>query len=300
MVQGSIAFDTIHAPSIPLLVNLVSPRGPTFSSFTDAGGNFTFTGIPAGTYFLQASVEGFQDVSQRVDVPRSVRFLVFMNRKADLPPDDETPYGGSHIVDLRELTIPKEAVREHEKALDDIEDGDIESAIARLEQAVELAPDFFEAHVTLAEQYRGLERFADAETQWIRAAEIRVHDAWPLVELGRMYTEQEDWGIALDILERAVDRDPKNAAGVYYFSLALYESSEYDAAETLLSDFLRRYPGTGPLQLMLANVLIRQNRPIDAVEQIDAFLDQHPEDLNRAAALETRKQLLNFLLTANP
>jgi len=55
-------------------------------------------------------------------------------------------------VGIRELTIPKRAIREYERALEDLEEENTVSAIAPLERAVKIAPHFYEVHATLAAQ----------------------------------------------------------------------------------------------------------------------------------------------------
>lgn len=211
-VQGRIAWDTVHSPTEPLRVRLESfARAIVGEAFTDGAGNFTFGGVPAGTYYVRATADGFQEVSERVDVPSTGSLVIFMNVETRLPAaGSDSRYGGSYIVNVRELAVPKEAIREYEKALKDMEKGNAATATERLEQAIRIAPDFFEAHVALAKQYRAAGRIGDAETHWTKAAEIRGHDAGPLVELGRLYMERGDASAALSVLERAVDRDPKD------------------------------------------------------------------------------------------
>ena len=172
-------------------------------------------------------------------------------------------------------------------------------ATEHLENAVSIAPDFFEAHVALARQYRAGGRIEDAATHWIRAAGIRGHDAGPLVELGRLYMERGDAGAALAVLERAVNRDPKDPAATYYYAFVLYQDGQYHVAEVTLKQFLKRDSRVGAIELLLASVFTKQQKPDDALEQINAYLEQNPEGANRLMALELRKRLMAVMSANN-
>jgi thioredoxin-like negative regulator of GroEL len=296
-VQGRIEWGSAPAPGEPFLVRLESFGGPTVGEvFTDGAGNFTFTAVPAGVYHVRAGAPGFQDVMQRVDVPSPGRIVIFMDPEIQLPGvASDSPRDGSPIVDIRELAIPKKAVSEYEKALKDMENGDKDRGTERLEQVVAMAPDYFDAHMALARQYRTAGRTGDAEKHWTRAAEIRGHDAEPLVEIGRLYIERKDAASAASILERASGADPKSPAAHYYYALALYQDGQYLESQTTLQRFLDRYAPPGIFRLLLAHVFIKQQRLEDALQQIDTYLEQNPDEANRSTALETRRQLMEIL-----
>jgi hypothetical protein len=59
------------------------------------------------------------------------------------------------------------------------------------------------------------------------------------------------------------------------------------------------------MQLLLAHVLIKEKRPIEALAQVNACLEQKPTDsANRSVAMEMRIALLKLLyrdpVSANP
>jgi len=50
--------------------------------------------------------------------------------------------------------IPKQALKEYERAVRAIKDHNTQGTIARLENAIKLGPDFYNAHLGLAQEYR--------------------------------------------------------------------------------------------------------------------------------------------------
>ena len=74
------------------------------------------------------------------------------------------------IIDVTQMkeNLPKKAVQDYEKALDEKKKGKLESAIKLLEDAIHLAPNFYHAHNNLGMLYQVLKRYPDAEKEFKR------------------------------------------------------------------------------------------------------------------------------------
>src|SRR2546422_3478281 len=131
-------------------------------TFTDLRGNFEFRNVPKGSYNIRVRLEGFENVNYRVDVPGTPYVFIFLNGSAARGP---AALGGKRVVDIRQLTayIPKQAFKEYEKAVREIKDHNTQRAIERLEKSVKLAPDFYNGHLGLAQEYRKTGRLDAAE-----------------------------------------------------------------------------------------------------------------------------------------
>src|SRR5438128_10718999 len=106
-------------------------------TFTDLRGNFEFRNVPKGSYNIRVRLEGFENVNYRVDVPGTPYVFIFLNGSAARGP---AALGGKRIVDIRQLTanIPKQALKEYEKAVREIREHNTQRAIERLEKSVKL------------------------------------------------------------------------------------------------------------------------------------------------------------------
>src|SRR5207249_6114194 len=98
------------------------------------------------------------------------------------------------IVDISQMkeALPKKAVQDYEKALEEKKKGQTERATRLLEEAVQLAPNFYHAHNNLGLLYQGAKRYRDAEKEYQRARELNRKNVQPLTNLGVLYSEESD------------------------------------------------------------------------------------------------------------
>src|SRR5438093_3563229 len=151
-VGGQIVLSVKGGLKEPLLVLLDhSGSKKDQRTFTDLHGNFEFHNVPQGSYNIRLRLKGFENVNYPVDVPGTPYVFIFLNGRAARGP---ASLGGNHVVDIRQLTanIPKQALKEYEKAVQELKDHNTERAIERLEKSIKLAPDFYNAHLGLAQE----------------------------------------------------------------------------------------------------------------------------------------------------
>src|SRR5205809_2999653 len=108
-------------------------------TFTDLHGNFEFRNVPDGSYNIRVGLEGFENVNYPVDVPGTPYVFIFLNRSA-VPAHGPHGLGGNHVVDIRQLTanVPKQAIKEYVKAVQETKDHNTQRAIERLEKSIKL------------------------------------------------------------------------------------------------------------------------------------------------------------------
>src|SRR3989454_180305 len=181
---------------------------------TDLHGNFEFRNVPKGSYYIRVRWEGFENVNYPVDVPGTPYVFIFLNGSAARGP---AALGRNRVVDIRQLTanIPKQALKEYEKAVRDIRDHNTQRAIERLEKSVRLAPDFYNAHLGLAQEYRKTGRLDAAEQELTRAFELNPREGTPLIQLGEMYLDKNNFERAAEVLSQAIRIEPGSAVAHY-------------------------------------------------------------------------------------
>lgn len=283
-------------------------------AYTDGAGEFTFRDIsinPDQFYYIVANVDGFKPVRERLDYGRDLSFAprvtIFLEPEVALSKADGK--GGS-VVGVKQLTarIPDKAVDEYKKALKDSTAGNYGKAVERLERAIQLAPDFYEAQNNLGAQYLRAQRHADAEKAFEHARDLNPEAAEPMLNLGTLHYQQGEiqsdarkeeaaaaFGKAVEFLEEAIRRNPALASAHHYLGAALYKTGSYERAESTLRRALDLDSKLVEAELMLVNVYTRQNRFDEAVRQINSYLERNPKAPQRAS-LEKIKQQIEKLL----
>ena len=99
---------------------------------TDLHGNFEFRNVPEGSYNIRVRLEGFENVNYLVEVPGTPYVSIFLNGSA-VHSRGPRALGGDRIVDVRQLTakIPKQALKEYEKAVQELKDRNTPRAVER-------------------------------------------------------------------------------------------------------------------------------------------------------------------------
>jgi tetratricopeptide (TPR) repeat protein len=286
-------------------------------AYTDGTGEFTFTdlNIEIGggrEWQLVVEVDGFLRRAEPLDWRQIAcnygGLMLFIEPQ---PPDAAVDGPRPRAVDIQQLLaeIPPEAVEAYEEAIADLDAGDGPAATAHFEQAVELAPDYYEALNGLGVEYLKAGRYRDAEARFTRARELNPNDPRPRVHLGTLrFQEGRDletsgdvdsaarsYQGAIEYLDEARRLDPLVGETWFYLGLALYEMDEFDEAETSLLEAIRLNPRVHDARLTLLNVYTRQGRYEEALGEIAAFLRAQPDSPHRGAVEAIRIQIQGAL-----
>ena len=289
------------------------------SVYTDSIGNFEFRNVQPGSYYVAVNGDGFQPIRQMVEVFGNgggvTTVTVFLEPLADARTaakgvDATDP----DIIDVTQLkeNFPKKAVQDYDKATEEVKKGHDASAIKLLEEAVQLAPKFFRAHIDLGLLYQKAKRLEDAEKMYKRSQEISPKNVQSFINLGSLYIQQADahqaegraavgkyLDQALDTLEAAVKMNPRSSIAYYYLGSANFKSAFLEEAEAAFKKAEEIDPNMTLVRLMLANVYANMNKLSDAVHYLDAYLQENPKAENRAPLEDFRARLMKGLETSN-
>lgn len=306
-IHGKVMIPDNRNPDLRVEVRLERDTSqPVSLTFADAAGNFEFRSLTAGSYIVSVSLEGYEPVRQPIEIFSSLSdnslsiFLakpavVIKERLTGLDADDPD------IVDVSQMkdTLPRKAVQNYEKAIEEKRKGNSGNAVKLFEEAIRLAPNFSHAHNSLGVLYASMKRYADAEAEFKRSFESNPKSEGPLVNLGRLYIEEaaqkenaESAGIqldqALDVLEQAVKLNPRSMRAYYFLGQANYRSSFFPEAEVAFKKAIEIEPVSGPARLMLANVYTKQGRWPEVLNALDAYLKDNPKAPDRASVEQMR------------
>src|SRR5438093_5558325 len=265
-------------------------------TFTDLRGNFEFRNVPKGSYNIRVRLVGFENVNYPVDVPGTPYVFIFLNgsaRSAGGP----AALGGNRVVDIRQLTadIPKQALREYQKAVKKTRDNNTEAAIERLEKSIQIAPDFYNAHLGLGQEYRKTGRLDAAEKELTRAFALNPREVTPLIQLGEINLDKNNFKQAADVLSQAIRVEPGSAIAHYPLGRARYKLSEYAEAEQAFTRAALLDKDFEAAELMLLHAYVRQGKLRAALSGMDALLQKNPGNSRNPALGKFRAEVVAAL-----
>src|SRR5881397_269565 len=165
-------------------------------------------------------------------------------------------------------------------------------AIERLEKSVKVAPDFYNAHLGLAQEYRKNGGLDAAEHELTRAFELNPREGTPLIQLGEMYLDKNNFERAAEVLSQAIRVEPGSAIAHYALGRARYKLSEYAEAEQAFTRAVLLDKDFEAAELMLLHAYVRQGKLSAALSGIDALLKKSPGSSPNRALEKFRSEVV--------
>ena len=273
---------------------------PVQSVFADLGGRFTFENVPRGTYSIRVDIDGFESVNQPIqEFEESVglNIIVPLTRKPTISPhssNSPNSSNGADVINVSEFLsrYPKKAVSFFEKGSESLKNKKNDEAVKYLRNAVELAPTFYQAHNQLGIAYRETGRLDDAEQEFATAHRLNATAVEPLLNLTRLYLDQNAPDRAVTTGEQAIKVDSHSAPGFFLLGVALYRTGQFDRAEVVLKRTLDLAPKMGDVRLMLANVYLKLQQYDNTLEQLNRYIVENPKGQQLEDAREMRDKLM--------
>ncbi|MEW5974486.1 MAG: tetratricopeptide repeat protein [Acidobacteriota bacterium] len=266
-------------------------------------GKFKFRDVPAGNYELRVEIPRRGEQVSTVVLSRSfadrknrVRQLVRIEEGID--PDSARKF---ELVSVKSLSIPPAAIKEYLDGRKSLSRPDYPKALRHFEAAVKIAPNFAAAinhigviHYQSREYDKALLSFETALEK-----EPAFHEA--LVNLGGVLLSLGQLDRALEINLRAVAVRPEDPLSNAQLGLSYLAADDLAKAELHLSKTRQIDPAhfTHP-QLALAEIRLRQNRMLSAIEDLKEFLKYHPDHEQAPKVREQIQRLEHLNSLAQP
>lgn len=241
---------------------------------TDSTGRFRFSRLLQGQYVVSAKAEGVTARTGQIDINRlQPRQYVLLQ----LQPVEETfrsREGKAAVIDAR---VPAEARGEFEKARAALREGKTQGATLHLENAARIYPDFYDAHVMLADLYIKAREWVKAEASLRRAVGIRPRDSDALATLGEAYRLQKKYTDAEAALVAALKLDRGSWRGHFTLGRVYWEKGEVERAAPHVGQALKIHPQYPEGHLFAGNIFMRLNLPQNALAAYEEYLRLAPD-----------------------
>src|SRR5581483_6120459 len=223
-IVGHVRVTRGGAPPERILVTLEF-RGATVQTvYTDSQGTYGFHTLPPNPYFVVINDDNYQPERREAEiVPSSLSPMVFVDftlvprnaqpEKASVP--DKSNGANVNLTDVREYAakFPKPALKEFKKGISADQDGNKDDAIKHYQKAVQIAPDFYEAHNNLGSDYLSKSDFPSARKEFSEAVRGNQSDSAGYFNLSNVCMLMGELPEAKNYLDEGMRRDPESPLG---------------------------------------------------------------------------------------
>lgn len=260
-------------------------------TMTNGSGEFGFRGITRGTYILILSAVGYR--TQNVHVDLSLTSERGISIYLDPEPKEATETSHSSTVSAHEMSMPEKArdlMMSGQKKL--YQNKDAKGALGDFQQAVSIAPGYYEAYYQIA--------MADIDLGQGETAEKNLHKA---VELSNDKYGEADIGLgtlmlnagnatgAEKTLRRGLELNPNFWLGHYELGRALLEENRLNDAQKYGEQARSLAPGSPIVYRLLAKIHLKRNDYPALLQDLDAYIRLDPDSPAGKRAQEMRAQI---------
>ena len=298
-LTGIVSDATSHARLSGVRIQLNSTQGPSAGTVVSAGdGVFYFSNLPAASYILVADKDGYETVSQQVDLFNEELGLRIDLRKAT---NAGTPDKGPNTVSVRELSIPRKARDHMEKGLALLYGkSDYQGSLKPFQDAIQAYPNYYEAYAQMGVAYMKLADTANSEKAFQKSAQLsHEHYQEAYLGLAELALDGQRFADAETFARKAVDIDSNSWRANSELARALTQLHRASEAEPSAVAAVKLKPDNPTLYLVLANIHMQLQKDRAQLDDLNQYLKLAPQGSFAAQARQQRDQLQQFL-SASP
>jgi tetratricopeptide (TPR) repeat protein len=301
---SGIIFDRNRQPVGKIEVELLDEFERLLrSTKTTTSGLYIFQGLSAGNYYIQVRTDGtnYRAAKERVQVGQTNRmsstgrltgsdslqlnFTLEFERRGN-----ETPVNNEVVL---AQSIPRAAEKYYENALKKLKDQKADEAIAELENALKIFPEYFLALEKIGYEYLAKAKFAEAESAFTKALEVNPKSFSAKSGLGIAEYKLGKLDAAAKTLEESIVLNQSSANSFLFLGKIYRELKEFEKAEASLKkakDLSKNKLADVHWELALL-YYYNLNRPKEAADELELFLKTQPDAANKSQIERLIKQM---------
>ncbi|HEV8371378.1 MAG TPA: tetratricopeptide repeat protein [Pyrinomonadaceae bacterium] len=308
VLTGKVITPSGLQPNNPVRVKLTFNGRAIHETFTDLSGRFSFPGVGRGTYQLTAEGDGmtFETTSVYADVSAFGTAPQSFSQDIQLRPIKHKPIAQPGVVNAFNQVVPDSAREALDLGIKLGEEGKTEAAVENFRRAIQIFPDYFDAHLQLGNLFLKRELFTEAIAELDRAREIDPNDERAYQSFGLLLMKQKNYQVAVAVFGEAMRLNPSNpmnalmratalihqAATINEASSAVDRSSLLSQADAAISQATSLSGNkVRPDSLTLALFYEMKGDPERAANELDAYVQRTPQAKNSQAIQNEIKRL---------
>lgn len=239
---------------------------------TDSMGRFRFTRLRSGQYRVSANAGTFVSPPQLVDLSRSSPRVHLLFQLVPESPAFASP-GKVGVIDAR---VPREAKVAFDKGEAALVEKKPDAAISHFEKAVEIYPQFYDAHLSLGQLFMESSQWEKAETSLRQAATINPKTARAMISLGEVYRRQKKYEPGVKVLLDALKIDNNSWESNFTLGRIYWELKDIVNAGKYVARTLELQPDLAEAHLLAGNIFMRAGLPENALVEYQEYLRLAP------------------------
>lgn len=293
-ISGRVMLPSGITNSSHLKVVLSNSQSPMTTLYSDKNGEFNFSNLFSGTYYVQvfADASVYEPLVQRVRLNPGEPAHVVLYLKEKNTPVARVARGNVISTGEAQQAVPANARKAFESANKLAEKGDVEGAISELNKALEIYPDYINARNKLGVQYLKRKRLTEAAEQFKIILEKNPKYYNARLNLGIVMVEQKRYNEAIEELSQAVTLDSSQPAAHLFWGIAALDMDDLVVAEReLVKALLLGGEQYSNAHYYFAHVYLKTGRREEASQQLTLFLKTAPPGEMAAQARALLQQL---------
>jgi tetratricopeptide (TPR) repeat protein len=273
-------------------VRLCDPGGNLLEeTITTDSGQFNFHRVRRGSYILTIDAAGFQAQTMHLDLSFSSDrgMTIFLN-----PLENKSPSAGpGSSISVHEMLMPQRARDMMESGVKKLNiDRDAEGALQDFQQALAIAPDYYEAHYHIAMTYLELGKNEEAEKNFRKSIELS-EDKYGEGEvgLGAVMLNRGESSQGEKAIRRGLELSPNLWLGHYELGRALLNENKIADAQKSAEQARSLAPNAPIVYRLLSNIHLKEKDYPALLLDLDTYIKLDPDSPAGVRAKEIRQQV---------
>jgi tetratricopeptide (TPR) repeat protein len=280
MLRGWVRDGRTNQPIAGALVEVIaSDSGSTVKSISVGGdGKFQFN-LTTIRAVVVARAAGYQTVREDVNLLVSGSQTMMLSMYPKKPrPSPGVPPSGNLTVDIGSLSVPAEAQEEYREAVKILgKKGEETKAIEHLEKAVELYPEYVEAHHLLGTVHLDQGKRKEADEYLEKTIELNDKYAPAYVAVGVLRNQEKEYAEAEKMLKKGLTLDPTSWQGHLELAKCRFFQGRIQDAEARGLRAHELNDKNLEIHMIMADISVLLGNLERAKEEYGHFLAQEPE-----------------------
>lgn len=274
--------------------------GVAATTYTNSNGGFTFSDVPAGTYYLVVEEDGYEKVREEVSFANPMGIQIALKRATNA--FQPAKVGGGPTVSARDFSIPRRAREAMDRGMNLVrQKSDYRGGISEFQRAVKEYPQYYEAYMQMGVAYMKLGDVAKSEQALRTSIDVSQRNyADALFTLAAVYSTQKRFADAEPLAREAVKVNAGSWEANLELARSLYGVDQNEEAEASALEALRIQPDSPPALLLLANIHLKLRNYPALIQDLDNYLELAPNGPQADQARQMREQVFNRIANIQP